>query len=107
MKYFEYPDPEKNIYSRPDLSLDKLKNSYLYMMEILESSKREELPDAWLATSDYLAFGMMRAINEKDIPYRKILLLSVMIILKYRDMSIRDLQLWNRIRNYSEELYGQ
>ena len=35
------------------------------MMEILESSKREELPDAWLATSDYLAFGMMRAINEK------------------------------------------
>ena len=34
-------------------------------------------------------------------------LLSVMIILKYRDMSIRDLQLWNRIRNYSEELYGQ
>lgn len=77
------------------------------MMEILESSKREELPDAWLATSDYLAFGMMRAINEKDIPYRKILLLSVMIILKYRDMSIRDLQLWNRIRNYSEELYGQ
>ena len=65
MKYFGYPDPEKNIYSRPDLSLDKLKNSYLYMMEILESSKREELPDAWLATSDYLAFGMMRAINEK------------------------------------------
>ena len=55
MKYFGYPDPEKNIYSRPDLSLDKLKNSYLYMMEILESSKREELPDAWLATSDYLA----------------------------------------------------
>ena len=42
-----------------------MKNSYLYMMEILESSKREELPDAWLATSDYLAFGMMRAINEK------------------------------------------
>ena len=39
----------------------------------------------------------------RDIPYRKILLLSVMIILKYRDMSIRDLQLWNRIRNYSED----
>ena len=39
MKYFGYPDPEKNIYSRPDLSLDKLKNSYLYMMEILELIK--------------------------------------------------------------------
>ena len=65
MKYFEYPNPENDIYSRPDLSLDKLKNSYLYMMEILDSTKPEDLPDAWLATSDYLAFGMMRAINEK------------------------------------------
>nr|WP_294664032.1 LacI family DNA-binding transcriptional regulator [uncultured Blautia sp.] len=65
MRYFGFSDPERYIYSRPELSLDKLKNSYLYMMEILNSSTREELPDAWLATSDYLAFGMMRAINEK------------------------------------------
>lgn len=65
MRYFGYTDSECNIYSHPNLSLDKLKNGYLYMMEILDSAKREELPDVWLATSDYLAFGMMRAINEK------------------------------------------
>ena len=65
MKFFDFSEPEHDVFSRPDLSLDKLKNGYLYMMEILESHKREELPDAWLATSDYLAFGMMRAINEK------------------------------------------
>lgn len=35
------------------------------MKEILETYKKEELPEAWIATSDYLAVGMMRAINEK------------------------------------------
>lgn len=35
------------------------------MKEILETHKKEELPEAWIATSDYLAVGMMRAINEK------------------------------------------
>ena len=35
------------------------------MKEILEEYPKEELPQAWIATSDYLAIGLMRAINEK------------------------------------------
>lgn len=65
VKHFGYQNPEKYVFSRQSLSLDKLKNGYLYMTEILDTYEREELPDAWLATSDYLAFGMMRALNEK------------------------------------------
>lgn len=65
LNFYGYEDPERYIFGKESLSVDKLKNSYLYMKEILETYKKEELPDAWIATSDYLAVGMMRAINEK------------------------------------------
>ena len=35
------------------------------MKWLLENNDTKELPKAWIATSDYLAIGMMRAINEK------------------------------------------
>lgn len=65
LEYYGYKDPEHFIFGKESLSGDKLKNGYLYMKEILETHKKEELPKAWIATSDYLAVGMMRAINEK------------------------------------------
>lgn len=65
MKFYGYENPERFIYENETLSIDKLKNSYLYMKEILETNKKEDLPEAWFATSDYLAVGMMRAIKEK------------------------------------------
>lgn len=65
MQCYGFEEPEKYIYAKESLSLNKLKNSYLYMKEILENNRREDLPDAWIATSDYLAIGIMRAINEK------------------------------------------
>ena len=65
MEYFGYKDPQSCVYARESLSLDKLKNGYLYMKEILETHAREQLPDVWIATSDYLAIGLMRAIKEK------------------------------------------
>lgn len=58
-------EKESNVYMRLSLSLDKLKNSYLYMMEILDSQPVEDLPKAWIASSDYIAFGLMRALSEK------------------------------------------
>lgn len=65
MEFHGYKNPETCVYERESLSLDKLKNGYLYMKEILEERRKEELPQAWIATSDYLAIGLMRAINEK------------------------------------------
>ena len=65
MKPLIFKEPERFIFGKESLSGDKLKNGYLYMKEILETHKKEELPEAWIATSDYLAVGMMRAINEK------------------------------------------
>lgn len=59
-----YVFEEKYVFTRDDLCLDNLKNGYLYMKEILEKYEKEELPDAWIASSDLLAIGMMRAINE-------------------------------------------
>lgn len=65
MEFYGYKNPEAFVYERESLSLDKLKNGYLYMKEILESHPKEDLPQAWIATSDYLAIGLMRAIREK------------------------------------------
>ncbi len=36
------------------------------MKEILQSHRKEELPDAWIASSDLLAIGIMRAIEESE-----------------------------------------
>lgn len=65
MYFYGFKNPEECVFEDKSLSLDKLRNSYLYMKWLLEHNKKENLPKAWIATSDYLAIGMMRAINEK------------------------------------------
>lgn len=65
MHYYGFENPEHYVFADKSLSLDKLRNSYLYMKWLLENNDTKELPKAWIATSDYLAIGMMRAINEK------------------------------------------
>lgn len=56
-------DPD-HVYISERLYLDYMKNSYLYMKDVLKTKKREELPDAFIITSDLLAIGVMRAIHE-------------------------------------------
>ena len=65
MHYYGFENPEHYVFADKSLSLDKLRNSYLYMKWLLENNDTKEFPKAWIATSDYLAIGMMRAINEK------------------------------------------
>ena len=65
LRYYGYENPENCVFARKSLSLDKLKNGYLYMWEILENNSKEDLPEAWIATSDYLAIGLVRALKEK------------------------------------------
>lgn len=55
---------KENVFIKEDLCLDNLKNGYLYMKEILKTYRKEELPDVWIASSDLLAIGIMRAIEE-------------------------------------------
>lgn len=56
-------NPE-NLYISERLCLDNARNGYLYMKEILERKRREELPDVFIASSDLLAIGVMRALYE-------------------------------------------
>lgn len=64
MQSYGVKNLEGNIFSKPELSLDKVKSGYLYMKEILESVPIEKLPRGWITSSDILAIGMIRAFNE-------------------------------------------
>ncbi|MCR5054685.1 MAG: LacI family transcriptional regulator [Lachnospiraceae bacterium] len=64
LKKYGYPADDSVVFAREDLRLDNLKNGYQYMKEILEEKDKKELPDAWVASSDLLAIGMMKAARE-------------------------------------------
>lgn len=55
---------ESYVYVREELCLNNLKTGYQYMKELLTTYKKENLPDAWIASSDLLAIGIMRAMKE-------------------------------------------
>lgn len=59
-----YEFREDHIFISERLCLDNTRNGYLYMKELLEQRKREELPDAFIMTSDLLAIGVLRAVIE-------------------------------------------
>ncbi len=64
LEAYGYSFDEKNVFIKSNLCLDNLRNGYLYMKEILNTHKREDIPDGWIASSDLLGIGMMRAITE-------------------------------------------
>lgn len=55
---------EGDIWLCEDFRLDALNNGYQYMKRVLEQKEKKELPDAFLATSDLLAIGAIRACRE-------------------------------------------
>ena len=59
-----------DIFCRDDLCLDNLRNGCSFMKEILRTHDKNDLPDAWVTSSDVLAIGMMRAMREcgYDVP---------------------------------------
>lgn len=70
LEKYGYEFREDFVYTSERLYLDYLKNGYLFMKDLLAAKKKEELPEAFLFTSDLLAIGAMRAIREKgyEIP---------------------------------------
>lgn len=114
MKFFGCENPESFVYERESLSLDKLRNGYLYMKEILENHSKEELPQAWIATSDYLAIGLMRAVREKgySIPgdfgvvgYDNLELsayVSPKLTTVSQDQKLFGQKLWEAVEHYNE-----
>ncbi|MDC7288971.1 LacI family transcriptional regulator [Blautia schinkii] len=64
LKTCGYRFDEKYVFMRKELCLDNLRTGYQYMKELLTTYKKEDLPDAWISSSDLLAIGIMRAMKE-------------------------------------------
>lgn len=54
----------EHVFLSKSLRMDHIKNGYSYMKEILSTHKKEELPKAWITSSDLSAVGAIRAMNE-------------------------------------------
>ncbi len=64
MRYHGYSGDGIRVFLDETLVLNKMNQGYRYMQRLLQEQKREELPDAWIASSDNLAIGILRAITE-------------------------------------------
>lgn len=64
MKENGYIFNANHVFISDKLCLDNIKNGYLYMKELLKDYPKEALPQAFIASCDLTAVGMMRAINE-------------------------------------------
>lgn len=53
-----------HVFISEKLCMDNTENAYLIMKKLIKSHKKEELPEAFIASSDLAAIGMMRAFNE-------------------------------------------
>lgn len=59
-----YEFSEENVFICEGFQLNALQNGYRYVKEILDSRSIGELPDAFIATSDLLAIGAIKAFRE-------------------------------------------
>lgn len=59
-----YAYDDKYVFVSNTPLLNHVESGYLYAKEILENHTREELPDAFIITSDLIAIGAMRAMRE-------------------------------------------
>lgn len=54
----------EHVFLSETLRMNHIQNGYAYMKEILQTHKREELPKAWITSSDLSALGAIRAFEE-------------------------------------------
>jgi len=59
-----YDFNEELVWICEEFRLDPMRNGYQYMNRILRDKKQSVIPDAFIATSDLLAVGAMRALRE-------------------------------------------
>ncbi|QQK09009.1 LacI family DNA-binding transcriptional regulator [Miniphocaeibacter halophilus] len=76
---------ENWLFIEESLKTEKLINSYLYMKKILKDHNIEDLPTAFICTSDLVALGFIRAIKEAGFTIAK-----DFSIIGYDDISISD-----------------
>ncbi len=62
---YGYTFTEENVFICDGFRLDALENGYRYMKNVLDERDKTNLPDAFVATSDLLAIGIMRALRER------------------------------------------
>lgn len=64
LEEFGYTFSQEDVFICESFRLNAMTNGYNYVKEILQSYKKSELPDAFIATSDLLAIGAIRAFRE-------------------------------------------
>lgn len=64
LKQYGYPYREEFVFISDTFRLDHTINAYEYTRRLLKSRSKEDLPEVFIASSDQLAIGIMRAIYE-------------------------------------------
>ena len=59
-----YEFRQEHVFISEKLCLDNMRAGYQFTKDLLQGYKKEELPEAFLASSDLLAIGMLRAFLE-------------------------------------------
>lgn len=65
MKKYQYPLCEKNIFISEVFREDHMEQGYQFMKRLLEERGKEDLPEAYVVSSDLLALGIIKAMREK------------------------------------------
>ena len=65
MEKHQYPVCEEHIFISERFREDHMEQGYLFMKKLLNERSKEELPEAFIASSDLLALGIIRAMKEK------------------------------------------
>ena len=70
LETFGFRFREEDVFICKNFQLDAMVNGYLYVKEILQNNMDRELPDVFIATSDMLAIGAIKAFREfgLDVP---------------------------------------
>ena len=61
---YGYPFREEHVFISDTFREDHFGNGCRFMQELLRTHTRQELPEAWIASSDLLAVGVMKAMQE-------------------------------------------
>lgn len=64
LKEYGYAFREDHVFISDRFRLNHAENGYLYTRDLLKSHGRDELPEAFIVTSDLIAIGAMRAMRE-------------------------------------------
>lgn len=65
LKKYGYVFDSKNVFVSDSFRRDHMGQGYLFMKNLLDTKKKEELPDVFVVSSDLLAMGVLKGMMEK------------------------------------------